>query len=105
LICHGPAEAHIILVDSTTDPGIQFIRDWGTDPAKFVLESSWARKCIEAGRVLLQNDNWGDSVARDDGRSISGTNNGEELNAKSVLFIADSPSSANLILKKSVAYT
>ncbi|KIM75432.1 hypothetical protein PILCRDRAFT_827355 [Piloderma croceum F 1598] len=94
LICHGPAEAHIILVDSTTDPGIQFIRDWGTDPAKFVLESSWARKCIEAGRVLLQNDNWGDSVARDDGRSISGTHDGEELNANPLPTPRPTPSDA-----------
>lgn len=100
MICHGPAQAHVILVDSTTDPGIQFIRDWGTDPAKFVLEYSWARKCVEAGRPLLQNDNWGDCVARDDGRSISGTNEGEISIAKSVVFVTNSPSSTNLMFEE-----
>jgi hypothetical protein len=100
LICHDPAQAHIILVDSTTDAGTQFIRDWGTDPAKFVLEYPWARKSIEAGRALLQNDNWGDCVARDDGRSISGANDDEGPTAKSVLFVIHSSSSTNLIFEE-----
>ena len=68
-ICTSPADAHIILVDSSTDPGLQFIRDWSGDADKVILEYSWAFKCITAGRPLLRDDNFADCIAVDDGRA------------------------------------
>lgn len=58
------------MVDANTDPGRQFIRDWGTDPIKVVLEYTWVNKSVEAGRALLYNDIWGGCIALDDGEPI-----------------------------------
>lgn len=63
------AEARVILVDSTTRPGRQFIRDWSQDANKVVLEYTWARSSIETGRALLISDNWGGCKAIDGGVS------------------------------------
>lgn len=76
-ICTSPADAHIILVDSSTDPGVQFVRDWSGDANKFILEYTWASKCIKTGRPLLHYDNFADSIAVDDGRQY-GTNDDDD---------------------------
>ncbi|KII89031.1 hypothetical protein PLICRDRAFT_175274 [Plicaturopsis crispa FD-325 SS-3] len=69
-ICVNPKEAQIILVDSSSDAGLQFIREWGTDPNKTVLEYTWARRSVDEGRPLLAGDEWGGCMARDDGRPL-----------------------------------
>lgn len=48
----------MILVDPYTKEGQRFVRDWGSDPGKVVLDASWVHKCINAGRALLEDDGW-----------------------------------------------
>lgn len=64
-------EAAIILVDSTTESGKRLIRTWGHDASKVVLEYSWTRTCIDAGRPLLAADNWGGGMTIDDGKPVT----------------------------------
>jgi hypothetical protein len=71
-IAHKPSEAQVILVDSTTDAGRQFIRDWGNDKTKVVLEYYWANRSLDAGKPLLENDDFGGCRTYDDGRPIGG---------------------------------
>ena len=70
IICSGPKEAQVILVNSHSDQGRQFIRDWGGDTNKVVLEHSWVQASITAGKVLNEDDNWGGCLAVDDGLPI-----------------------------------
>jgi len=77
-IAHKPSEAKVILVDSTTDAGLQFIRDWGNDVAKTVLEYHWANRSLDAGRPLLESDDFGVCRTHDDGRPIGGGGDGSE---------------------------
>lgn len=58
-IAHYPTEAQIILVDLETDAGKQFVNDWGFESGKVVLDWQWARQCIDRGRALLVDDDWG----------------------------------------------
>jgi hypothetical protein len=62
--------AQIMLVDTTTRQGRQFIRDWGTDSNVTVLNFPWVEKCLGAKRPLLEEDTWGGCLAQDDGRPI-----------------------------------
>lgn len=66
-------EAAIILVDSTTESGKRLIRTWGHDASKgkVVLEHTWARVSIHAGRPLLEADNWGGAMTVDDGKPVT----------------------------------
>ncbi|OBZ79371.1 hypothetical protein A0H81_01035 [Grifola frondosa] len=64
LISHSPADAHIILVDSSTDAGLRFVTDWGSDPGKVVLDAQWAWKSIKRGRLYLEDEGWGGFQAR-----------------------------------------
>ncbi|KAF8168166.1 hypothetical protein B0H34DRAFT_49653 [Crassisporium funariophilum] len=79
VICSDPKNARIILVDADTTPGRHFIRDWGRDEGKVVLKHTWVRKCFEAGKALLQEDQWGGCLTFDDGRDITpqGDDDGE----------------------------
>ncbi|KAF9535411.1 hypothetical protein CPB83DRAFT_901138 [Crepidotus variabilis] len=81
-IAHDLTLAQIILVDAESDQGRQFIRNWGQDINKTVLRYSWARKSIEAGKPLLDGDNWGGCVTQDDGAPIEegGEEDGEPRN-------------------------
>ena len=65
------AQARVILVDSTTEPGCQFILDWSKDADKVVLEDKWVGLSIAAGRALLKVDEWGGCLADDWKRSSS----------------------------------
>lgn len=76
-ICSQPREARIILVDSRSRQGRQFIRDWGLDEDKMVLEYTWAKKSNEAGKALLEADSWGDCITVDDGLPIEGSFNSD----------------------------
>ncbi|KAL5519067.1 hypothetical protein ACEPAH_750 [Sanghuangporus vaninii] len=58
-ICIDVSLARIIIVEPHTSEGRQFVRDWGMDPGKVILEVAWIRRCLEAGRALLENDAWG----------------------------------------------
>lgn len=49
----------------------QFIRDWGQDCDKRVLEYTWVGKSEEAGHLLEQDENWGGCQVLDDGQPIS----------------------------------
>jgi hypothetical protein len=57
-------------VDSSTIEGRLFIRDWGTDENKVVLEYSWVNGCISEGRVLDESHSWGGFLTHDDGLPI-----------------------------------
>lgn len=65
------SRARIILVDPGTNEGRQFVRDWSLDPGKVILDYVWAYRSIEAGRALLENDNWG-GLGGLDGSPIDG---------------------------------
>ncbi|GLB36095.1 putative BRCT domain, a BRCA1 C-terminus domain [Lyophyllum shimeji] len=72
MVCSDPKQAQVILVDSGSEQGRQFIRDWGKDTDKVVLEHSWVKKSIAAGHVLDQDwDNWGGCLTVDDGLPIA----------------------------------
>lgn len=69
-ICTDPREARIILVDTRTYDGRRFIRDWGSDPNKVVLEYTWITKSCTAGRALMEGDEWGGCLTQDDGLAL-----------------------------------
>ncbi|KAK0506369.1 hypothetical protein EDD18DRAFT_28959 [Armillaria luteobubalina] len=81
-LCHDPRSAQYILVHPQSDTGRQFIRDWGTDPGKVVLNHLWVQKCSAAGKVLGADENWGNCTTHDDGMPIGST---EEEDVKSPL--------------------
>ncbi|KAK0478212.1 hypothetical protein IW261DRAFT_210716 [Armillaria novae-zelandiae] len=81
-LCHDPRSAQYILVHPQSDTGRQFIRDWGTDPGKVVLNHLWVQKCSAAGKVLGPDENWGNCATHDDGLPIGST---EEEDVKSPL--------------------
>lgn len=64
-------EAAIILVDSATESGKRLIRTWGHDTSKVVLEYTWTRTSVDAGRPLLEADNWGGAMTIDDGKPVT----------------------------------
>jgi hypothetical protein len=78
-IAHKPSEAKVILVDSSTDAGRQFIRDWGHDAAKTVLEYHWANRSLSAGKPLMESDDFGGCMTHDDGRPIGGGDENETV--------------------------
>lgn len=55
------------MVDSSSDQGKVFIRDWGDDDTTVVLEFRWASQCIKEQRLLGENENWGGFLAKYDG--------------------------------------
>ncbi|EJD04079.1 uncharacterized protein FOMMEDRAFT_140150 [Fomitiporia mediterranea MF3/22] len=55
-ICPDVSLARIILVEPNSSSGRQFVREWGMDPGKVILDVTWHRRCLEAGRALLEND-------------------------------------------------
>jgi len=67
VICNDPTNAQVIIVNQDSSQGRHFIRDWGIDESKVVLHELWVKKCIEAGRALLHDDQWGDCIALDNG--------------------------------------
>ena len=69
-ICNDPKQAQVILVDSRSFEGRNFIRDWGSDVNKVVLEHSWVAKSLEAGRALREDEQWGDCLTQDDGLAL-----------------------------------
>ena len=85
-----PEHAQIILVDSDSWQGKEFIREWGNDQNKVVLSHTWVIKSIEAAKPLLERDNWGGCKTYDDGLPISRPilNGGEEITVpKYVLYL------------------
>ncbi|KAF9457456.1 hypothetical protein BDZ94DRAFT_1326278 [Collybia nuda] len=69
-VCADPKQAQVILVDSDSIQGKLFIRDWGKDDNKVVLEHSWVRKSIAAQKILGEVDQWGGCLTQDDGLPI-----------------------------------
>ncbi|KAG6851177.1 hypothetical protein H0H93_015187 [Arthromyces matolae] len=69
-ICSDPKQASVILVDATSDEGRGFIREWGADTDKVVLQHTWAKACIQASRFIGKDDGWGGFLAVDDGLPI-----------------------------------
>ncbi|CAA7258689.1 unnamed protein product [Cyclocybe aegerita] len=78
VISADPREAQIILVDSQTAEGRQLIRDWGADANKTILEYTWVRKSVEAGKPLLGDEQWGDCLTHDDGQPLGSTADAED---------------------------
>ncbi|KAG6885588.1 hypothetical protein C0993_012590 [Termitomyces sp. T159_Od127] len=70
LICSDPKQANVILVDATSDTGREFIRDWGGDTDKVVLQHTWVSACLAASKVLAKDDEWGGCLTFDDGLPI-----------------------------------
>ncbi|KAJ7596959.1 hypothetical protein C8J56DRAFT_302338 [Mycena floridula] len=78
-IAKDPADARYIVVNAQSYSGRQFIRDWGQDGDKTVLESSWVGCSQRAGHLLHDDENWGGCLALDDGLPLKGeTEEGEE---------------------------
>ncbi|KAG5638651.1 hypothetical protein H0H81_011203 [Sphagnurus paluster] len=69
-VCSDPREARVILVDSSSPQGRLFIRDWGKDTNKVVLEYTWVKKSITADKVLDEDERWGGCLTLDDGLPI-----------------------------------
>ncbi|KAF5356201.1 hypothetical protein D9756_004111 [Leucocoprinus leucothites] len=79
VICTDPKHAQVILVDPESWQGREFIREWGKDKNKVVLNYTWVTKCINAAKPLLEEDDWGGSKTCDDGLPIlRPTANGDE---------------------------
>ncbi|KAJ3507859.1 hypothetical protein NLJ89_g6068 [Agrocybe chaxingu] len=78
VISADPRDAQIILVDSQTAEGRQLIRDWGADTNKTILEYTWVRKSVEAGKPLLGDEQWGDCLTHDDGQPIGSAADAED---------------------------
>ncbi|KAG6912010.1 hypothetical protein DXG01_000258 [Tephrocybe rancida] len=76
VICSDPKEANIIVVDASSDAGRQFIRDWGNDTDKVVLQHTWVGACFAASKALNQDDDWGGYTAVDDGLPIANETSG-----------------------------
>jgi len=66
IICNDPKNAQIILVDPESYQGKRFIRDWGKDADKVVLNFVWAYESIEVGQVY-NDERWGGFLTEDDG--------------------------------------
>ncbi|KAK2461962.1 hypothetical protein APHAL10511_006425 [Amanita phalloides] len=77
-ICGDPKQAQIILVDARTIEGRKFIRDWGNDVDKVVLEYGWASKSLAAGKALKATDQWGNCLTKDDGLPLDPDANFDE---------------------------
>ncbi|KAI9462383.1 hypothetical protein BJY52DRAFT_1354618 [Lactarius psammicola] len=58
-ICHSPADASIIIINSETESGLKFVHDWSADTHKTVLNYGWIQACLRSGRALLEIDDWG----------------------------------------------
>ncbi|KAG5724652.1 40S ribosomal protein S16 [Termitomyces sp. T112] len=71
IICSDPKQANVILVDPTSDAGREFIREWGSDTDKVVLQHTWVAACIAASKVLGKDDGWGGFLTFDDGLPIA----------------------------------
>ncbi|KAF8632545.1 hypothetical protein AX15_001760 [Amanita polypyramis BW_CC] len=85
-ICNDPKQAQIILVDSRTYEGRKFIRDWGDDVNKVVLEYAWVSNSLAAARALKEGDQWGNCLTHDDGLPLdSDANFDDEITNKSPL--------------------
>ncbi|KAG6851756.1 hypothetical protein H0H87_012503, partial [Tephrocybe sp. NHM501043] len=62
--------ADVILVDGRSDYGRGFIREWGKDADKVILEHLWVSACIAAAKFLGKDDEWGGFLSVDDGLPI-----------------------------------
>ncbi|KAG6898049.1 hypothetical protein C0992_006527 [Termitomyces sp. T32_za158] len=71
VICSDPKQANVILVDATSDTGREFIREWGGDTDKVVLQHTWVAACLAASKVLAKDDEWGGFLTLDDGLPIA----------------------------------
>lgn len=69
-ITRDPKLAPFILVDANTYIGRKYLREWGHRPTAPILNYTWVRRCIEAGRLLTGPDNWGHCIAVDDGQNL-----------------------------------
>jgi hypothetical protein len=63
-------DADLILVNPSSDSGRQFIRDWGQDQNKVVLDTAWVKHCIDTGRLFLAEEGYGGFRTLDDGLPI-----------------------------------
>ncbi|KAF8971379.1 hypothetical protein BDZ97DRAFT_1913867 [Flammula alnicola] len=76
-ICHDPKSAQVILINPESNQGRLFVRDWGNDTDKVVLDSVWVKKCVEAEKALLEDDHYGACLMHDDGLPIEGDDDQE----------------------------
>ncbi|KAF9481002.1 hypothetical protein BDN70DRAFT_573065 [Pholiota conissans] len=76
-ICSDPKNAQIILVNPESTQGRIFVRNWGDDENKVVLDSAWARKCFDEQKIFLEDEEYGGYVVIDDGLPIEDENDGE----------------------------
>ncbi|KAJ7225569.1 hypothetical protein GGX14DRAFT_421227, partial [Mycena pura] len=63
-IVSDPKACDFILVQSDTQTGQKFIKDWSAE--KLVLEATWVSKSLGSGKLLKEEDKWGDCLAVED---------------------------------------
>lgn len=110
-ICSDPRIAQVILVNPESTQGRLFVRNWGHDTNKVVLDSAWAKKCFEAQKALLEDDEYGGYLLLDDGQPLEedGNEESEDEIKKSVCFTQMRCLGTKFLSashsKKSLAYT
>lgn len=77
-----------MLVDPQTRQGVQFIREWGLDSNKTVLNYTWVKKSLMAGRPLFEEDEWGECVTYNDGVPIDGEGASDATNEDVAKFVS-----------------
>ncbi|KAJ2928879.1 hypothetical protein H1R20_g8140, partial [Candolleomyces eurysporus] len=65
--------------------GKQFIRVWSRDGNKVVLRYEWVAACVEAKRILREDNDWGEFMTVDDGLPIDDIEDPSEPEQKSPL--------------------
>ncbi|EAU93173.2 hypothetical protein CC1G_10541 [Coprinopsis cinerea okayama7 len=83
-------DADIILVNQNSSAGQHFLGVWRDDPGKVILHYSWVQSCLDARKLLQQEDNWGGWLAEvkniSEGDEDESGNEGEAPADKSVEF-------------------
>lgn len=67
---HYAKDAKFIIVNSSSTEGQKVVRNWANDTSKICLDFAWIQKSIDAGKPLLESDNWGECRQFDDGKSV-----------------------------------
>ncbi|TFK41223.1 hypothetical protein BDQ12DRAFT_431451 [Crucibulum laeve] len=79
-ICHSPKDAQVVLLNPTSDQGRAFLRLWGGNANRVILEYKWEEGCRAKDRLLGADEDWGGYVAVDDGLPISQGDGEEDTN-------------------------
>jgi hypothetical protein len=84
--------------------GKQFIRVWSRDGNKVVLRYEWVAACVEAGKILREEVEWGGFVTVDDGLPIEDLEDPSETEQKSAHSNLYKSYADPVYCKKPIAY-